>query len=467
MLQRLKQILLLRGSIGQLGYLGTGLAFFCVKFLLDTTIARLFNQDWQLVNYLIWPNSGSFFINQLPQDKRDFALVLLAAAVPFIWTGVAFTVARLKNAGLPLWLVLLFFVPIVNLLLILALCAIPEKKELPPLPFETAIEARTRRMHKKVAGESETAAFILAVLGSAGITGLLVWTSAGLLKSYGFGLFVGAPFGLGWTAAALYGIPKKRSIAECQLVAFASMMFCGAAFLVFAFEGIICLIMALPIASTLVSLGAIVGFVFQSRPWPKTSTSVLTLGLCAALPALMAAESFLGPEPLLREVKTSLIVDAQPEVVWKYVIAFPPLPEPTELFFRTGIAYPKHATIEGTGVGAIRHCVFSTGPFVEPITVWDAPNKLAFTVESQPEPMHELSPYHIHPPHLDNFLVSKKGQFILERLPDGRTRLEGTTWYTNKMWPEAYWGFLADRIISSIHLRVLKHVQSLAEQPTQ
>ncbi len=81
--------------------------------------------------------------------------------------------------------------------------------------------------------------------------------------------------------------------------------------------------------------------------------------------------------------------------------------------------------------------------------------------------MHELSPYEIHPPHLDNFLVSKKGQFVLERLPDGRTRLEGTTWYTNRMWPEAYWGFLADRIISSIHLRVLKHVQSLAEQPTQ
>lgn len=244
------------------------------------------------------------------------------------------------------------------------------------------------------------------------------------------------------------------------------MVFCGVGLLAFAFEGIICLIMAFPIASILVLLGALVGFVFQSRPWPKTSTSVLTLGLCAVLPGLMAAESFLGPEPILREVKTSVIVNASPEVVWDYVIAFPPLPEPTELFFRTGIAYPKHATIQGTGVGAIRHCVFSTGHFVEPITVWDAPNKLAFSVESQPEPMHELSPYHIHPPHLDNFLVSKKGQFVLERLPDGRTRLEGTTWYTNKMWPEAYWGYLADRIIGSIHRRVLNHVQSLAEQHT-
>lgn len=467
MLHQLKQILLFRGSIGPWGYLSTGFALFCVKFLIDSGVARFFQHDWQPYSYLFWPNTGSFFINQLPPDERDFGFVLLVIALPFIWTGVSFTMARLRNAGLPLWLVLLFFVPVVNLLLILALCAIPEKstRELPPLPFETVMEARTRRMHHKLAGESDTGAFALAVIGSAGITVFLVWISASLLQSYGFGLFVGAPFGLGWSAAVLYGIPHRRSMGECMGVAFASMTFCGLGLLAFAFEGIICLLMALPIASSLVLLGAMVGFVFQSRPWAQTSTSTLTIGLCAVLPGLMAAESILGPEPLLREVKTSVIIEAKPEVVWDYVIAFPPLPEPTELFFRTGIAYPQHATIEGVGVGAIRHCVFSTGPFVEPITVWDAPNKLAFSVESQPEPMRELSPYHIHPPHLDNFLVSKKGQFVLERLPDGRTRLEGTTWYTNKMWPEAYWGYLADGIISSIHRRVLNHVQSLAEGP--
>lgn len=465
---QLKQILLLRGSVGRLGYFITGIVFFCIKFLIDSTIAQLFHQDWGLFNYIVWPTSGSFFINKLPWKERDFALLMLGVAIPFIWTGVAFTLARLRNAGLPLWLILPFFVPVVNLQLILALCVIPESrlKELPPLPFETALEAQTRRMHKKLAGESKSAAFVLAVIGSAGITAFLVWISASVLKSYGFGLFVGAPFGLGWLAAVLFGIPKKRSMAECQLVGFTSLALCGAVFLAFAFEGLICLIMAFPIASPLVCLGAIVGYAFQSRPWAQPSTAVLTIGLCTVLPGLMAAEAYLGPEPLLREVKTSVIVDAAPEVVWQYVIAFPPLPEPTELFFRSGIAYPKHAKIEGTGVGAIRHCVFSTGPFVEPITVWDAPNKLAFSVESQPEPMHELSPYDIHPPHLDNFLVSKKGQFILERLPDGTTRLEGTTWYTNKMWPELYWGFLADRIIGSIHRRVLNHVQSLSEHHT-
>jgi hypothetical protein len=149
--------------------------------------------------------------------------------------------------------------------------------------------------------------------------------------------------------------------------------------------------------------------------------------------------------------------------VWEYVVRFPPLPEPTDPVFRTGIAYPQRAAIAGGGVGAVRYCVFSTGAFVEPIEVWDEPRCLAFRVTDQPPPMEELSPFHINLPHLDNFLVSRRGQFRLERLPDGRTRLEGTTWYTNRMWPADYWGVWSDTIIHRIHRRVLDHVRSLAE----
>ena len=79
--------------------------------------------------------------------------------------------------------------------------------------------------------------------------------------------------------------------------------------------------------------------------------------------------------------------------------------------------------------------------------------------------MREWSPYSIHPPHLDHYLVCREGQFLLEALPDGRTRLVGTTWYSNRMWPAAYWNLWSDTIIHRIHLRVLKHIQQLAEAP--
>jgi hypothetical protein len=191
----------------------------------------------------------------------------------------------------------------------------------------------------------------------------------------------------------------------------------------------------------------------------------LCLGLLVLLPSIMAAEAAQQPEPALREVQTEVVIDATPDRVWQHVIAFSPLPEPDDWLFQSGIAYPQRAEIHGAGVGAVRHCVFSTGAFVEPIDFWDPPRLLCFQVTEQPPTMKEWSPYDIHPPHLEHYLVSKRGQFRLEALPGGRTRLIGTTWYSNRMWPDLYWCQWSDYIIHRIHLRVLEHIRDLATTP--
>ena len=136
-----------------------------------------------------------------------------------------------------------------------------------------------------------------------------------------------------------------------------------------------------------------------------------------------------------------------------------------EWYFRAGLAYPMRARIEGLGPGAIRYCEFSTGPFVEPIEVWDEPRLLQFRVTENPAPMHERSPYgHIQPKHLHGYLVSERGQFRLTKLANGHTLLEGATWYQHGLWPAEYWKWWSDAIIHRIHLRVLNHVRMLAER---
>jgi hypothetical protein len=122
------------------------------------------------------------------------------------------------------------------------------------------------------------------------------------------------------------------------------------------------------------------------------------------------------------------------------------------------------ARIEGSGAGAVRRCEFSTGAFVEPIEVWDEPRLLRFSVTSNPAPMQEWNPlFAIHPPHLDGFLVSKEGQFLLTPLPGGKTRLTGSTLYQHGLWPAAYWRLWSDPIIHAIHDRVLRHIKTLTE----
>jgi hypothetical protein len=96
--------------------------------------------------------------------------------------------------------------------------------------------------------------------------------------------------------------------------------------------------------------------------------------------------------------------------------------------------------------------------------VWEPNQKLAFDVTEQPHPMFELTPYHhIHPPHLDGAFRSTRGEFLLEQLPGGGTRLTGTTWYVLEMHPHSYWTLWSDELIHRIHLRVLKHIREVAE----
>ncbi len=80
--------------------------------------------------------------------------------------------------------------------------------------------------------------------------------------------------------------------------------------------------------------------------------------------------------------------------------------------------------------------------------------------------MLELSPYrHVHPPHLEHqTLRSLRGEFRLIALSDGRTRLEGRTWYEFQMFPQSYWTLWSDTIIQRIHLRVMRQVKRLSER---
>jgi uncharacterized protein YndB with AHSA1/START domain len=186
--------------------------------------------------------------------------------------------------------------------------------------------------------------------------------------------------------------------------------------------------------------------------------------LLLGLPLASSVESVVRDLPV-HEVETVREIDAPPEVVWRHVVSFTELPPPTEWFFTAGIAYPKRARMEGSGVGAVRYCEFSTGAFVEPITTWDAPRRLAFDVRAQPKPMTELSPYaFVNAPHLDDALRSRRGEFRLAPLSGGsRTRLEGSTWYTLDMGPSTYWRVWSDALLHAIHGRVLDHIARLAE----
>ncbi len=449
------------GTVDRGPFVIVGVLGFALKHNLDRLVATLYRRPWGLFNYVLpEPRTG---ISSFTPDDWMFYGSLVALALPFIWVGVGMTLRRLRACRLPTGLISLFFVPLVNLIFFLVLSVIPTHRE--ELPRGGPVTERLRRdplarlIPTTAMGSAGLALLVTPIVGIP-----LVLLSTLYLQEYGWGLFVGLPFCLGMGSVMLYSYHGRRSFATCMAVAILSIALLGLLLVALAVEGVFCIAMASPIAAALAMLGGAFGYLLQLRVAPADYV-VRTLGaLLLAAPLIMGAEYVDPPVTPMLEAQSSVEIAADPAVVWRHVVSFADLPPPTEWLFRIGIAYPKRAEIEGTGPGAIRRCVFSTGAFVEPIEVWDEPRLLKFGVASNPAPMEEWTPYRrVRPPHLEGFFLSRAGQFRLVPLPDGGTRLEGTTWYVHHMWPAWYWGLWSDAVIHQIHLRVLRHIRELAE----
>lgn len=299
-----------------------------------------------------------------------------------------------------------------------------------------------------------------------GVTTVISWLLTILvfyqLQDYGIALFIFLPLfiGFGTTTLCGYGSKKKISFGYFLKLGLLTLLIYTTGLLLFAVEGLLCVLMSAPIGIALSLTGSLFGYWVVTRLPGKAPTIMVML--IGSIPLISFIEKNTPPE--LNAVVTSIEINADPQTVWKNVVEFPQLNEPTELLFKTGIAYPINAKIEGSGVGAIRHCNFTTGSFVEPITVWDAPRLLKFDVLVQPVPMKELSFWDIDAPHLHDYFVSKSGQFKLTSLPNGHTLLEGTTWYYHNIRPAIYWRPWSNYIIHEIHGRVLRHIKVNAER---
>ena len=448
-----------RGTLARGDYALWGGLLFAIKYNLDRFIvSSFFGSLWYPWTYLLG-TGGPGQPARLPPEK--LLLSLLATSLPFICWGVIMTLRRLRDAGWSRMLVVLFFVPFVNLLFFAFLCLQPSR-EPPPL----TLDAPGGWWRRILATENPVVSAGLGLLAGVLIGyGLTVFATT-FAKNYGWGLFVGTPFMMGFFSALFHSVARPRTWGECAVVAMVSVVIVGGILVLVAVEGLVCILMAAPIGLLLALLGATIGWIVQLERWSHRLDQVrLYAAAWIVAPLLLVQEARLPAPPPLVAATTVCEIAAAPAVVWRHVVSFGELPPPTEKIFLAGIAYPVRARLEGRGVGAVRYCEFSTGPFVEPITAWEEDRRLAFDVRSQPHPMREWSPYAgLNPAHLEGFFRSRRGEFRLTALPEGRTRLEGTTWYEQAIWPQAYWQPWSDYLIHSIHRRVLAHIKAEAER---
>jgi uncharacterized membrane protein YhaH (DUF805 family) len=233
----LRQLWRLEGSAGRAAYAAAGLLGFAVKYSIDVTIAFLFHAFWSPLSY--WRLMRLSESSQ--QITAEMFLALLAASVPFLWFGMAMTLLRLRDAGRSAGWAALFFVPVLNVLMFAVLCL------LPPRPARGA---------RDLSGVVESSLFAVVLTLALATAGVALATHG--FATYGYGLFVAVPFSVGYLSAFLQR-RRHGSGAQPYLVAMLSLLLLGGLLLALAWEGIVCLVMAFPLAFVVALLGAYCG----------------------------------------------------------------------------------------------------------------------------------------------------------------------------------------------------------------
>jgi uncharacterized membrane protein YhaH (DUF805 family) len=448
-----------RDPVTRRAYLASGAALMAFKYAVDALLVyRTMHVLWSPIAYL--SPLYSLRVRDFQSAPQWLVVAMAIFALPFMWIGVTMSVRRAVDAGLSAWVGVLFMVPILNYAVMLLLSVVPPKAGVVWSPQPTTVYRGADQAPPSLHIDSGVKSALLGVAVAVAVGLAMIGISVYALGLYGASLFVVTPFVMGAASAFFYNRPYARETSKTLLVALASCVIAGSALMLFALEGLVCLAMAFPIAGGIAALGALVGraIAVHTRTGAAETAAMLLM-----LPPAAGAEAKLQAGPV-HEVVSTIEIDAPPERVWPNVIGFSELPSPEQWVFHTGIAFPMRARIEGEGVGAVRRCEFSTGAFVEPITAWEPGHRLAFDVREQPPAMKEWSPFrHVHPPHLDGSIRSKRGEFRLVTLAGGRTLLEGSTWYELSMAPEPYWAGVSDLLIHAIHQRVLTHVKRLSE----
>ncbi len=203
------------GHVSRAAFATAGLVGVAIKHNLDRLIASSYLGNKNSFNY--WaPLGRAARLVHLSDTEAKFLATLLLVSIPFIWVGVAMTVKRLRDAGQPIWLVVLFLCPVYQLAVFSPFCALPphersQELELAPWPGPHGIDRFIP--HSKI-GSATLSIVVATVLGFGFVVmGTLV------IGAYGWGLFVALPFCLGVFSVLSYSYHEPREWFDCMGVA--------------------------------------------------------------------------------------------------------------------------------------------------------------------------------------------------------------------------------------------------------
>lgn len=407
---------------------------------------------------LLRPDTGFWLLplrrlSALPGDFAVEAALVFAAAMIATCALASISFKRAGRSGIGFGLALLTVMPGLQLATAALVALLPFSRASAEESDENADQEPEDRPG------APSAYMLQGILAGVSIIVLAVLLSAMTFGAYGWGLFVLTPFVVGVTTAYLANRKTAIARSETILLVLGAAALGGFALMIFALEGLVCILLIAPLAAGAAVIGGLFG---RAMALARNDLDRPVMAV-AILPAVFAFEAALPPSVGFA-TDQAIEIAAPPAAVWSALASDSAIAAPPGLVGAAGLAYPLRGEIVGEGVGAERLGHFSTGSARERITEWIPGRKLAFTVLSQPPAMEEMSPYRrVHAPHVEGYFETGETSFELEPLASGGTRLTARASHVLRLDPLLYWEPLARWAVRQNTGRVLRDIKSRAE----
>jgi hypothetical protein len=292
-----------------------------------------------------------------------------------------------------------------------------------------------------------------------GVTGLFLTMSAAFV-------FL-VPLAIGWMT--VYFAPRERwrdrkvALGMPWLMTLASLV----AVYVTGFEGMICIVMMLPIFLIMSYLGAAMGRRALETALRSGRLRAGALAAVLLLPYLVApVESAVPLAYQERVVENRVRIRADAASVWANIVRVPPIaPEEygTSFVHRIGFPRPVEATLSREGVGGVRHASFERGVvFIETVTHWEPERLLSFTIHADPSaiPPTALDPHvTVGGPYFDVL----DGTYRIEPAGPGEVVLTLSSTHRLATHFNVYASFWSDLVMRQVQRNILEVVKRRAE----
>jgi hypothetical protein len=273
-----------------------------------------------------------------------------------------------------------------------------------------------------------------------------------------------APFATGAIAVFFGSRTRRLSVGEQIGTAAGTMVFFLIAMFVLFIEGLICILLVLPVFM----IASIVGGLVMGLAFRVVKYNGAVVSCVALLPVVFAPlESRLTPDSHERTVVNTIVIDASATEIWNNLTSVADI-QRQELGFSfthaMGVPRPLQAAMDGAGVGAVRTSQWEKGvQFKEVVTQWQPPYRLAYDFDIPP---HSI-PRDALDRHVEiggEYFTVVEGSYTIRPLSAQQCEVTLQTTYANRSNLKLYGDLWGDFVFDDFHRSILRLIKHRAER---